>query len=164
MRTHLVASYFRLFLSGKRRKMHRWRKALQEARSDKLPQAYLQMQSMKQNFNELCHIIWRLMSCKSLCQLQWLGTNSFSFKINERILGSALPQSGTLGKKEVVRGVPSLQLPAARLPSVLGDPLPSLIFKSRLHTRREPKTVWRSNGTAPVKCQDKMTTKGLEWL
>lgn len=100
MITHLVANYCRLFLAGKgEEKCTHWRKALQEAKSDKVPQAYLQMQSMKQNFNELCHVIWRVMSCKSLCQLQWLGTKSFSFKINKRVLSSALPKSGTLGEK-----------------------------------------------------------------
>lgn len=74
---------------------------------------------MKQNFNELCHVVWWVMSCKSLCQLQQLGTNSFGFKINKRILRSALPKSGTLGRKEVVRGLPSLQITAARRPSGL---------------------------------------------
>lgn len=72
--------------------MHSLKEALQEAKVINFPQACLQMQSMKQNFNELCHIIWRLMSCKSLCQLQRLGTNAFRFKINKRILALRYPE------------------------------------------------------------------------
>lgn len=102
MITHLVANYFRLFLAGERgRKMHSLKESSARGKSDKLPQAYLQTQSMKQNFNELYHIIWQLMSCKSLCQLQWLGTNSFSFKINKRILCSALPKRELWGERKL---------------------------------------------------------------
>lgn len=166
MITHLAANYCRLFLAGKgEEKCTHWRKALQEAKSDKVPQAYLQMQLMKQNFNELCHVIWWVMSCKSLCQLQWLGTKSFSFKINKRVLSSALPKSGTLGKKEVVIGMPCLQITAARLPSVSYNPHPPLLFKSRLQTKSEQKTVGRSNNTLPTRCLPiQSDSKRLEWL
>ena len=163
MIAHLVANYCRLFLAGKgEEKCTHWRKALQEAKSDKVPQAYLQMQSMKQNFNELCHVIWRVMSCKSLCQLQWLGTKSFSFKINKRVLSSALPQSGTLGKKEVVIGMPCLQITAARLPSVSYNPPAHPFYLNPDFRPRVSKRQLGNQTTLCLRdaCPYKVTTKG----
>lgn len=46
------------------------------------------------------------MSCKSLCQLRGLGTNSFRFKINKRTLGSAQPTGGTLGTRKLSEVLP----------------------------------------------------------
>lgn len=88
------------------------------------------MQLVKQNFNELCHVIRSLMSCKSLYQLLWLGTNSFNFKINKRILCSALSKSGTLGKRKLSE-VPFPQITEARPPTFVQP----LLFKSWLPTQ-----------------------------
>lgn len=72
------------------------------------------------------------MSCKSLCQLRWLGTNSFRFKINKRILGSAQPTGGTLGTRKLSEVLPPQKANhSSKATTCLLNPL---FFKSWLQT------------------------------